>query len=87
MQWSADQSRGMARLGAIVDWLAADKALLTAGIVFSLHLYAIGLLNVAQANLDQLPFLEPRVLAQLIELNFGTIAAWAILGLLALLYR
>ncbi len=87
VQWSADQSRGMARLGAIVDWLAADKALLTAGIVFSLHLYAIGLLNAAQANLDQLPFLEPRVLAQLIELNFGTIAAWAILGLLALLYR
>jgi PAS domain S-box-containing protein len=87
VRWPADRSRGLARLGGIVDWLAADKSLLTAGIVLSLHLYVIGLLYAAQANLDRLPFLEPRVLVRLIELNFGTVAMWVLLGLLALLFR
>ena len=87
VRWPADQSRGLARLGGVVDWLAADKSLLTSGIVLSLHLYVIGLLYAAQANLDRLPFLEPRVLVRLIELNFGTVAIWVLLGLLALLFR
>ena len=87
VEWLAAKPRGLARLGGIVDWRTADKALLTSGIVLSLHLYVIGLLYAAQAHLDRLPFLDPAVLAQLIELNFGTVCSWVFLGLLALLLR
>ena len=85
--WLVRQARGLARLGEIVDWTAADKSLLVSGIVLGLHLYAISLLYLARANHELLPFLDLVVVDQQIQFNHITVVAWVLLGLGALILR
>lgn len=75
------------RTGEIARWPNADRCLFICVIVFVLYLYAAGLISYLEAHVDQSVFIDRAGLVLLQRVSYGTVAAWALLGLVALVGR
>ncbi|MDG2307190.1 MAG: response regulator [Candidatus Binatia bacterium] len=71
----------------LTEWPAARKSALISGLVLGLVLYATALLDYAAQHPAEVPFIDPTVLELQIQLSFGTLVLWTLLGLVSLAAR
>ena len=84
---AADRFTAFSRVADIVTWPRVQKSLLASAVVLILVVYSTGLLLLARAHLDLLPFIDPVVLDFQIRLSYVFAGAWISLGVFSFLSR